>query len=366
MALRTNQLTVNPNLYPDGFTKLQEMYDQHAPTDIEYRTYGKYLIANTSLLDTPSAVLCRDEVLTNPSQLETVKIPIEGELTPVIFAYFRQEPTTLHLGKTRSVPYLLTRNKQGDVRLAEFTDAMELPGEDPRVIRGVRLRSPNGKVHNGWCISTVIATPKVGNPADVQSIKQVFYWGKDLNKLEPIVEIADLKNTCPFPIANVTNDDSDTTVDIFGRPHPHITHCRISSLDLVTKELVMSGTNLTDRVLPPNVHTGVNTVKAVPGHPNLRELDIHEACAPITPDGKVLHYRLGRYGIDLAIGKLTPLGVIATRSDFPHAEAKPPENGVKDYYDVLYGSMGNPALGLMVTGVSDRHIGLAEIIRAKL
>ena len=200
------------------------------------------------------------------------------------------------------------------------------------------------------------------NPAEVQSIKQVFYWGKSLDRLEPIAEIADLKNTCPFPTADITKDDNDTSIDIFGRPHPHITHNRVSCLTRVTKELVLSGTNLTEGFLPPNMHTGVNTVKAVPGFPNLRELDIHEAYAPVTAEGKTLHYRLGRYGVDLARGTLTPLGVIATRSDFPLAEPKPPENGVKDYYDVVYGSMGNPSHGIMITGISDRHVGLATII----
>ena len=366
MSLAVENFSRITELGLNGFDRLDAIYAENLPTDDELRIFGQYVLGKTALLPTPSSILERGEVLTNPSQIETENILINGVLTTAPFAYFRQEPTSFHLGKTKSVPYLLLRNDQDKVYLSEFTDAMTLPGEDPRVIRGVRIASPTGKVHSGWCISTVIATPKPENPADVQSIKQVFYWGERLNKLEAILEIADLKNTCLFPLANITNDESDTSMDIFGRPHPHITHSRVSSLTHVTKELVMSGTNLTEGFLSPNIHAGVNAVKAVPGYPNLRELDIHEAYAPVTTQGKILHYRLGRYGVDLVTGSLTPLGVIATRADFPQAEAKPPENGVKDYHDVLYGSMGNPTLGMMVTGVSDRHVGLAKIIRASL
>ncbi|GAC1391477.1 MAG: hypothetical protein NVSMB46_04100 [Candidatus Saccharimonadales bacterium] len=365
MSLYIEKISDTLGFRPAGFDLLKEAYTKHQPTADDYIRYGKYAIANTSILKTPSAVLANDEILTNPSQIETENIFSDGILTTMPFAYFRQEPTSFHLGKTKSVPYLLLRNSRHEIYLSEFIDAMTLPGEDPRVIKGVKIAGPTGKVHSGWCISTVVATPKPEDPADVESIKQVFYWGESLSKLEPIVEIADLKNTCPFPLANITHDDSDTSVDVFGRPHPHITHSRASSLTRITKELVLSGTNITEGFLPADIHTGVNTVKEVLGYPDLRELDIHEAYAPATPEGKVLHYRLGRYGIDLSTGKLTPLGVIATRADFPEAEAKPPENGVKEYNDVLYGSMGNPKLGMMVTGMSDRNVGLAEIIQVE-
>jgi hypothetical protein len=361
MPLHIEKISTRP--HPNHFDVFQEAYDQYQPTEDDYRRYGKYAIANTSLLETPSAVLEHGEVLTNPSQIETENIFVNDELTTIPFAYFRQEPTSFHLGKTKSVPYLLRRNERNEVYLSEFAEAMVLPGEDPRVIRDVKIAGPTGNVHNGWCISTVVATPMPDNPADVQGIEQVFYWGENLNKLEPILKIADLKNTNLFPLSNLTGDDSDTRLDVFGRPHPHITHIRVPGLAAITNELILSGTNITEGFLPLDTHTGVNNIKAVPGHPNLRELDIHEAYAPATSEGKTLHYRLGRYGVDVSTGKLMPLGVMATRADFPHAEAKPPENGVKDYHDVVYGSMGNPKLGMMVTGVSDRHVGLAQIIR---
>ena len=172
--VETNPHTRNFN--PDGFNKLREAYSQHQPTVGDYNRYGRYVIANTSLLNTPPSVLDRGEVLTNPSQVETEIIGLNGASTSVQFAYFRQEPTSFHLGKTTSVPYLLLRDDKNKVYLSEFTDALTLPGEDPRIVRGVRFASPTGKVHSGWCVSTVVATPMPENPADVQSIMQVFYF----------------------------------------------------------------------------------------------------------------------------------------------------------------------------------------------
>ncbi len=335
----------------DSFDVFNETYARHRPTEDEYRSYGRYAVTNTLILQTPTAVLERGEVLTNPSI-------IEGD-----FAYFRQEPTSLHLGKTKSVPYRLLRNRRNDIYLSEFSEASVLTGEDPRVMRNIKIAGPTGKVYNGWCVSTVVARPNPNNPADVQDIRQVFYWGENLGKMEPILEIPDLKNTNIFPLADITGNESDTRLDVFGRPHPHITHIQVPGLMDITNELIQSGENITEDFLPPNAHVGVNNVKSVPGHPNLRELDIHEAYAPITSEGKTLHYRLGRYGYNLSTGRLTALGVIASRSDFPQSDPKPPENGVKDYTDVLYGSLGNPGSGIMVTGVSDRHVGLAQVVR---
>jgi hypothetical protein len=354
-----------PYLYPDGFKELDEIYARNRPTSEYLAAFGSYALADAILLDTPAEVLASGEIVTNPSQLETVTIPVGNEMLSAPFAYFRREPTTLHLGKTTSVPYLLRQNGRNAPHLSEFTEAKTLPGEDPRIMRGVKLPGLNGKVHTGWCVSTVIATPKPDNPADVERIKQVFFWGKTLASLEPILEIPDLKNTCIYPLSKVTRDASDTRLDVFGRPHPHITHAQVSDPRKITKELVLSGTNLTKVFLPSGVHTGVNTVKGVPSYPNHRELDIHEAYAPMTPEGKILHYRLGRYVVDLSTGGLVPLGVTATRADFPAASPKPPENGVANYYDVVYGSLGNPKLGLMVTGVSDRRIGLARVARIR-
>lgn len=102
--------------------------------------------------------------------------------------------------------------------------------------------------------------------------------------------------------------------------------------------------------------------------PNRLELDVHEAYRQKHHNGDSLHYRLARYGFELptdsSLGRLIPLGVLATRGQFPDAEPKPPENGVggpedDGYMDILYGSAGSS--GRIATGVSDRHVGLAEL-----
>lgn len=353
MLLDTDKSLSVPSVNPDAFEVFNEAYRRHQPTKEEYRIYGQYAITNTLILETPADVLASGEVLTNPS------IIVDG------FAYFRREPTSFHLGKTTSVPYKLLRNKNNGLYLSEFAEAEVLLGEDPRVMRNIKIAGLNGKIHNGWCVSTVVATAMPDNPADVQGIRQVFYWGEKLGELEPILEIPDLKNTNIFPLSEINGDDTDTRFDVFGRPHPHISYIRVPGLMSITNEIIQSGAMITEGFLPPDVHVGVNNVKAVPGYPNLRELDIHEACAPITPKGKILNYRLGRYGYDLSTGLITPLGVLASRSDFPEADEKPPENGVGSYKKVLYGSMGDPKTGMMLTGVSDRHVGLAHLVRVR-
>lgn len=144
-----------------------------------------------------------------------------------------------------------------------------------------------------------------------------------------------------------------------GRPHPDITYSCVASLSHITKDAIESGQNITKSFLPAGIRVGVNTVNSVPGHPDYLELDIHEAYET-NEAGKILHYRLGRYGFELSTGKVKLLGVIARRSDFPMAAPKPPENDVSDYMDILYGSMGY--VGRMVTGVSDRHVGIADVV----
>ncbi len=357
----TNRGDFSPSTQDNAFAELDARYTHYVISDEDRARFGSFAIANTRLLDTPATVLAAGDVLTNPSQIETAQVVIDGEPTATEFAYFRREPTSLHLGKTTAVPYLILNDKKGKPYLSEFGDAAMLPGEDPRVMPRVTLKGPTGATHEGWAVSTVVATAKPGNPADVEGIKQIFYWGETLAMLEPVVEIPDLKNTGIFPMSLISGDRTDTRLHVFGRPHPHITYMTVPDLSHISKEAVETGKNLTEGFLPHGFHTGVNTINDVPGHPDYLSLDIHEAYAPITDAGKTLHYRLGRYGVQLSTGRLIPLHVVAHRSDFPDAEPKPPENGVADYSDVLYGSMGHSSR--MVTGMSDRHVGIADIVK---
>lgn len=211
-----------PNLnslaLPDGFEALDKLYAKHPPDAADLKRFGQYAITNASILETPRSVQDRGEILTNPSQIEVAHITIKGAETAVQFAYFRQEPTTMHLGRTAAVPYLILPNAQGKPYLTEFVEATPLLGEDPRIMPGVNIKGALGKIHKGWTVSTVEATAKPDNPAEVEGIKQVIYWGENLGKLEPVAEIPDLKNACIFPAAQTSGIDTDIRVHLFGRP----------------------------------------------------------------------------------------------------------------------------------------------------
>lgn len=380
MLSNTNNVYASPgsieDLSPDGFATPGQAYEGFGVVPDDLAGYDRYEIANPVILDPPATVTKEGYVLTNPSQIETIKQIIGNEEEPVTrdFAYFRHEPASRHLGRTTARPYLILKDGQGKPYLKEFDDAMPLPGEDPRITRGVRIRGLLGRMHEGWVISTVVATPKPDDPAYVESIKQVFHWGESLDSLEPVAELNDTKNTCLYP---VSADYDDTSLDVFSRPKPHIRYLRLPDITALTNEAIDStGINITEGFLPEGVHCGTNFVKDK--GPNHRELDIHEAILEALPNNKFApHYRLGRYVYELPRdglleGRLLPLGVIATRAQFPDAKAKLPENGIGDYRDILYGSMGKIShamgrgrhrVGRMIVGVSDSQVGLADVVQ---
>lgn len=362
----------------EGFAALDQIYNRGIPSH-DIARYGRYGIAKAIILDTPADVTRRGYVLTNPSQIETFTTEVtHGQLVPQSFAYFRHEPASLHLGKTESLPYFIRKGRNGKPYLAEFPDATVLPGEDPRMTRGVRMRGLAGTIHNGWLVSTTIATPKPEDPAYVKSIKQVFYWGENLGNMEVVAQLDDTKNTTLYPVAADYGDWGDTTaLDTFARlEKPHTTYLRLPDITDLTRERIESaGVIITDKILTEDVNGGPNFAKG--RGPNHRELDSHESHNKRLPDGRLeLHYRLVQYDYelpsdDLPKGRLIPLGVIATRSQFPGAPAKTPENGVASYEDVLYGSagyvsrkvaVGNVA-GQMLVGASDSQVGLADVMR---
>ncbi len=348
------------------FDALDRIYETRRPSPQELELFGTYALTDTQIIETPPYVRGAGNILTNPSQIELLRCLKKDESALLPFAYFRNEPPKLHLGKTRAEPYLIFRDKAGKPRLSEFNEASELPGEDPRVTRNVKLRGPTGKVHNGWLISTVIAQPKADNPEVASNIKQVFFWGETLNSLEPINELPEIKNTCAYPL---NTDDFDTSADVFGRPHPHITYIRVPAIDQLTEEMVHEGINITSDYLPPNFHVGPNFVKGVARHPLYRDLDIHTSFVEHTSaDKKILHYRIERAGFrlpnrDFPRGFLFFLGVTATSSKFAGATPKPPDACVESYGDIVYGSLGHPSNGIMVTGVTDSCSGIARIVR---
>ena len=369
--------TIAKPLAFEGFAALDQTYKDLGVAPDDLARFGEYVIANARILDTPADVLERGYVLTNPSQIETITQEIDGQLVPQSFAYFRHEPASLHLGHTAAVPYLIREGDRGKPYLSRFDEAMELTGEDPRITRDVKVRGVAGKIHSGWLISTTVATPKPNNPADSQSIEQVFHWGETLGSMEPVAVLKGTKNTTIYPVSADYEGSEDTALDVFARPKPHTSYLRLPDITALTNEAIDSnGIIITDGFLPQGVYGGPNFVKGA--GPDHRELDIHEAVTETLPDNrKVLHYWLGRYGYELPrdglpTGRLIPLGVIATRNQFPDAPAKPPENGVANYWDVLYGSVGRvdrkvavgQRAGRMLVGVSDSRVGVADVIRA--
>lgn len=366
----STQTIARPSSF-ERFTALDEIYNFGvAPRDLA--RFGRYGIANAAILDAPIDVVKRGYVLTNPSQIETFTTEVtHGQLIPQSFAYFRQEPKKLHLGRTDSVPLFIRKHLNGQPYLAEFTDAMVLPGEDPRVTRDARIRGLAGKIHNGWLISTTVATPVPDRPAYVESIKQIFYWGETLGKMDVIAELPGAKNTTLSPAGG-------TAFHAFARlEKPHTTYLPLPDITDLTRERIESqGIIITDKILPKGFHGGPNFAKdAGPGY---LELDSHEAYVEtLPPDNKwVLHYRTVQYGYELPRpelpgGRLIPLGVIATRKQFPDAPAKPPEDGILSYEDVVYGSKGNvdrtvdvgDIAGQAVFGLSDSTVGYADVIR---
>ncbi len=371
-----------PITHPDGFVLLDEAHRQQSLTPVDIARYGgQYALVGATLLDTPPDVLAAGNVLTNPSQVEKVRTVVDGVEGEYDFAYFRCEPARNHLGKTVSVPYIILPDRDGKPRLVLFTEARTVEGEDPRLIPNFKIKGANGVVRRGWGVVTVVATPKADNPAEAESIRQVFYWGETLATLGPVWEVPDLKNNI---LCHVSAADDDPRLHVIGRPHPHLSYGQYDDLFKLTKKRILADQIITSGMLPPKVlaeariHFGGNSVHR--SGPDRLVLNIHEAYAPITPQGeglpkrKDLHYRLAQYGLELLPRRfrrrpkaiLTPLGTVATRADFPSAEPKLFEHGV-NYEDVAYGSVGSGGslgeVGLVVVGLSDSRIGFAKSVR---
>lgn len=343
--------------YSKGFEQLDWAHRDLLISPEDLAPFRSYILGKTVLMDTPADVTEQGQILTNPSQVIRLQPGSNGNDISLDFAYFRREPLSNHLGKTNAVPLLISKDSHGKPTLSPYHDAMTLVGEDPRVMRNISIRSGTGKIHTGWCVSTVVATPNPLPDTNDATIKQVFYWGKTLTSLQPVAEIDDLKNTCIYP---VNDDTEDPRLYVFGRPHPDISFGKVGDISQITKQKIESDPRITQAYLPEGIRCGVNYIKGTPNTSYL-ELDIHEACQPVIDGRKILHYRLGRYGFELTAQRLIPLGVYAVRSQFPDAIPKPSDLSVASYDDVLYGSLGDPEIGYMVTGIADRHIGLAEI-----
>jgi hypothetical protein len=349
---------VIPRPVGDGFAALNEAHRRFAPLPSDLAYYGRSILGETILLETPASVLGEDCVLTNPTQSEYGLMKTNGEVTKLSFAYVRKERAFNHLGTSEAVPYGISWNGQGQPSLFECTEALVVPGEDPRLTRDVRLAGHLG-VHAGWLLSTVQAQAASDNPEVCLGLRQTFYWGEKLGRLEQIGEgPPNVKNTT---IGTLYVHDSDTSVGAVGRPFPHLSYHQAPNLiEALDPERILHGDIITKEFLPDlayRIHIGPNTL--IRRGRDRFEVNAHEAF--VSGSGKkTLNYRLANYGFeipnrDMPKGQFVVLGVVASRSQFPDAEPKLPEGEVGDFRNILYGSTGNN--GPILTGISDRHIG---------
>jgi hypothetical protein len=349
----------------EGFAALDMQHAEFAPTPEQRRLLGSHALSGAILLDAPANVTQVGDRLTNPCQVEEIELLLGREAVRLQFAYFRREPAKEHLGKTRAEPYLILRDRNGTPYLSELLEAMVIVGEDPRLTLGVRIEGHLGKIHEGPFLSTVEAEAMPDDPQKVKGLRQKYYWGKSLDRMEQIGEgPGGEKNRT---ISTAYADWRDTTIDELRRPFPHIGYRRLPNLNSITDDSGPEPIIITEGFLPPGFHCGPNNSWLIdPGH---HGINIHEAYKEPTPNDKwALHYRLGDYIFELPSnaqprGLLIAHGVVARRSDFPAAAPKPPEGEVDDYTDILYGSRGRGKYKIMVAGGSDNVVALAHIKR---
>lgn len=349
-------------LAENGFAALNEAHERFAPRPDDLMRYGRSALGEITLLKTPDSVLQTGYVLTNPCQSEYGWMEIAGEITRIPFAYFRRERAFNHLGTSEAVPYTIRQDDRGQFYLSECVEASIILGEDPRLTRGVRLVGHLG-VHTGSLLSTTQAEVDPSNPDVCLGIRQAFYWGEKLNRMEQIGEgPPGVKNTT---IGTLYENDTDTSVSAVGRPFPHLSyHGSPNLLEAIDPDRISYADIITENYLPDRahrIHIGPNNL--VRRGRNHFEINAHEACVTGDPDKKTLAYRLANYGFEIPdaetpTGRLVTLGTVAERSQFPDAEPKLPEGEVGNYRDILYGSAGNN--GHVLTGVSDRHVGYAR------
>jgi hypothetical protein len=342
----------------DPFLHLDVMYPGLQATPEELKTYGQARLVPGSgqILERPSS-LPPHQILTNPTQPAQTGIFIKGRRRQITFAYFRQENRTHHLGTTVSTPYILHSDNRGRAGLVEFTDAMQVPGEDPRLTWGVEMPMYCGS-RPGWLLSTIIAPPKPDDPLSPQYIQQIFYWGENLKSLEIVAEgPRGAKNTCVIPAANGTG------LDVVGRPQrqPHtgnLSYFRVRSIKHLTSKAIDNAHDIDERLLTPGsgYWGGANRLQRVGPHHLV--VHAHEACRGVSPEGKnVLHYRLARYGLDTQTRRICRLGAYAYRHHFPGTEPKVDEITVYD--NVVYGCPNDQ--GRLLTGISDAAPATAQL-----
>lgn len=356
------------NVAHEGYEALSAALSLTPPTSEDMARHGKVVLRDYNILVTPQSVTDAGEILTNPSQIENIATFHNGKYGVISVFFARKEPENDHLGKTSAVACTISTTGSRPT-LEIINEIPPLKGEDPRLIPNFVIPGTNGKTYGGIAVSTTVATKNSISPHTGAKIKQVFYWGETLQHMEPLFELDDIKNTCPYPLFNLTGDPDDTRLDIFGRPSPHITNFRANDIFDITSEKILDDRNIiTKGTLPDKVHTGVNAVSADARHPDYRELSTHNAHVrddKLRDDRtiKAMTYVICRQSYHIPTKKLVTLQEVARRTDFPTGNVKPSDPGssqIIDYEHILYGACGNPDSRYMVVGASDTGIAIAR------
>lgn len=318
------------------------------------------VIGETGIFDTPPAVQSRDEIVTNPSQPILIRTP-DGEKNRLL-AYFRQEPRDSHLGRTMAVPYLIERRADGRLHLNEYIDAGVVAGEDARLKTRIALPGHLGKIHEGFCVSTVVARPDP-NKKNGALYEQVFLWGETLDRLEQVTEGIDKnKCVCVTPVI-----PGEVPLYVAGRPHPHITFKTLEGgLQAIDRNSVFEDALvITEKMAFQDVHHGSNNLQVVRyGDNPVVALDAHHAYGPYLNGIKYLNYRSDDWLIYPRHGKMAHLGTFVTRQNFPDGQSKPPSDGV-NYDNIVYGArgkLGRVVGGIALFGLNDTQAGWARMV----
>ncbi len=271
----------------------------------------------------------------------------------------RADAASSHLGKTVVRPYKVVGTNPGGLSLVPYTDALELPGEDPSLTRIYRRRA-NGKPEAAWLLSCVVPVPKVDKPNEVASLRTHFYVGTSLGTLELIAVgpegMKDIRIAAPLP--------DSLLLDNYGRPQPvafsgNISYSQLPSVDGLSEATV--ATEFIDPDLCPiGSGTWIGANDVVPEGPYKNLLVSHQGVC-IGEDGHGRQYDGVMHRHNKLTGTIENLGVFATAGQFPAGPAKQDET--VDLRKVVFpgGARNGHLPGWMTFGVRDCSIGIAYV-----
>lgn len=342
----------NPNFMPNAY---------------DLATFGWLALEGTAIIDVPHDIPST-HIATNPSAIMTVYDSRSERAHDVL--YERVEPNlagkdSSHLGKTVSRPYRLVASSDG-FKAFPFNDAMEIPGEDPRLTRiNVPLRSG---IRPFWLVSSVLAIPKADQPNVVESFHEVFYMGETLKQLEQVGRGPDgMKDA---NLAQRDRDPETTALGAYGRPQEKDFTGNITYAELPKMKDPYDALNNADYIdedlLPDDsgIWGGVNDV--VPISPGKNILIAHFGWR-VGENGRHYEKRFLGHHTDIRCGhkkerRIVNLSRPVTSQSFAKTTAKEYE-GI-DLNDVIFsGGAFNGSLTYTTAGLRDSGATVSRMVR---